>query len=250
MIKQSAIILMSLLALGSTAAMANHQHKNGLKPILKQLDLSQEQRQDLRQLLRESKGDMQSVSQDMKAFRQNMLLLVQADTYDQDAVTSLLEENQEVRTQKRLRKAQKQHLLFQSLTPEQQDKFVSLIAAKTDTKRHNKANKMYRRLGLTDQQKGNIKQIKSAFKATRSEAIDTLKQRKQAELALVRSAQFDAKAWLALQQQYRSTEIDIAEQRAAVRNQVWNQLTLEQQQKAAARMDRIKQKRNRRNEAI
>lgn len=249
MLKQSAIVLLTLLSVSSLSAAPHNKARNGLRPLLNQLDLTELQKQDLRQMMKENKAEMELVGQDRSAFRQQLIQLVHADVFDQTAVNKLLEDNQELRADKRLQKAQNQHRLFHSLTVAQQDKFVSLLAHGKDKSRVNRSKKMFKRLGLSDQQKASIKQIKVSHKASKGIANKTLQVRKQAEFNLIQAEQFDTDAWQVIQDQYQQSELQIALERAEMRNQVWNQLTDEQQQKALARMNKVKQKRQARHNA-
>lgn len=250
MLKQSAIALIALLSVGSISAAPQKEGRNGLKPLLKQLDLTEEQRQDLRQMMKENKAEMELVGQERGAFRQQLMLLIHTDTFDQTAVQALLENNQQSRAQKRLQKAQNQHKLFHSLTENQQDKFVSLLVNTKGNSRGNRNNKMFKRLGLSDQQKASIKQIKVSYKATKESAKETLRARRQAEFNLIKADLFDTNAWQTLQNQYQQSVLQIALKKAEMRNQVWNQLSDEQQLKATERMSKIKQKRHARRNAI
>jgi protein CpxP len=243
MLKQSVIVLLTLLSISSVSAAPQKDGRNGLRPLLKQLDLTEEQKQDLTQLMKENRAQRELLGQDRSAFKQQLGHLVHAETFNQTAVQALLEDNQQLRAQKRLQKAQSQHKLFHSLTAAQQDKFVSLLASAKDEKHVNRSKKMFKKLGLSDQQKSSIKQIKMSHSSSRNIAKETIQARKQAEFNLIKAEQFDTDAWQVIQDQYQQSELQISVQKAEMRNQVWNQLTDEQQQKAIARMNKIKQKR-------
>jgi Spy/CpxP family protein refolding chaperone len=250
MLKQSTIILLSLLSVSSIAAAHQNEVRHGLKPLLKQLDLTEVQKQDLRQLMKESKPEIELDGQDRKAFTLQIMQVVHAETFDQAAAKTLIENHQQLRAEKRLVKAQKQHRLFHTLTDVQQAKFVSLLEDREDRSRADRSRKMFKKLGLSDQQKASIKQIKVSNKANKNNAKETLQARRQAEFNIIKAEQFDSDAWQAIQDQYQQSDLQIGLQKAEIRNQVWNQLTDEQQQKAIARMNKIKQKRQARHNAI
>ncbi|MBV7317525.1 Spy/CpxP family protein refolding chaperone [Shewanella sp. NIFS-20-20] len=122
---------------GSSDHQVRHQKKHhqshgcdvmdgkGMHKMFKRLDLSDEQRQQLKQLMKQSRTDDQAKARSqMRADnRQAMSDLVTAPQFDEGAAKALLAKQAEFRQQRALNNLRLRHQAYQMLTPEQQQKW-------------------------------------------------------------------------------------------------------------------------------
>lgn len=103
-------------------------HKEGGLRMLEQLQLGEEQRERLRQLLREQRGEGEHRSRrgmDQEA-RQRMRALIEAETYDAEAVEAFAREQGERRAAKVKLRIETGWKIQQLLSPEQRSELAQL----------------------------------------------------------------------------------------------------------------------------
>ncbi|WP_309496348.1 periplasmic heavy metal sensor [Sulfurovum sp.] len=118
------------------------EYRNGMKNIMKQLDLSSEQREQM-QTLRESRKDVMKAKrkeckENRKAMQQqmrpDMSKFMTANTFDKDAFKQEMKKKHEARRAKREKRkeamldnrADSMEKMFKILTPEQRTKWIEL----------------------------------------------------------------------------------------------------------------------------
>jgi protein CpxP len=217
-----------------------------MKRVFSQLSLSDVQKQDIKQIMQQARDEREVSSQDARNFKQELQALVRATDWNEEAVTSLLSDKQVQHTEASLARAQNKHAIWSLLTAEQQQEFDELIASrksKAEKKaskggkkgqkgQKGKKKKAAKRLGLDEGQKAEIAAIKAQAKESAVLLKENLKSFKQAERALVKSAEFSQDAWLSLQQQYQADLLAAAVLKSKTKHLMWNVLTAEQQAKA------------------
>ncbi|SEG49785.1 protein CpxP [Vibrio hangzhouensis] len=136
------------LALGSASALAygggkgGHHGKGGEgmcggfdgKRIFRDLDLTDAQKEQMKQLRQQSRDDMRgqfagdfaTKKAEMQARHQKMQSLVLADSFNADAANALAAEMVQQQTERRVKILEKQHEMLNILTPEQKEKFKQL----------------------------------------------------------------------------------------------------------------------------
>lgn len=200
--------------------------------LLKQLDLSAEQRQDIRSLMQQGRADMHVYKDDMRQFKAAMREQIQRDSWDAAQVVALMEEREALTQQVALQRALKKHQVWQLLDDEQQAEFQVLVQNRSEDKKRDNPMKRLKRLGLDDSQHEQAAAIFELAKQNSRNAHDTLKTLRQAERQLIQADSFDTDAWQDVFEAQANAKQTVALERAHARHQVWNLLTDEQKAKA------------------
>ncbi len=102
--------------------------------IMRQLNLTDTQKEQLRTLRNENRDEMRSKidadrdarQAERQAYHAKMQSLVLADTFDEAQATALAKEMVEKQTERRVKMLEKRHQMLNILTPEQKTEFVKL----------------------------------------------------------------------------------------------------------------------------
>ena len=243
------IALCLTLALASTAsAQKSHQHhqqNDGMRQILSELSLTDTQKQDIKQILKQNREDKGLFRIDAKSLQTELRSFVQSTEWDPAAVESAFTQRQALIQEKALQQATNKNLVLNVLTDPQQTEFIALLFArktefntrkagreKTSTKAKRKGKRkpnMLKRLGLTEEQLAAVQMIKTAAKASGEETQAKLKTYKQAERALIHSTDFNTEAWQTLSNEYQSDFLAIEVLKVKTKHDIWNLLTPVQQ---------------------
>jgi Spy/CpxP family protein refolding chaperone len=204
--------------------------RGGLHQILKQLDLNDEQRQDIRQLLKQHKGDMSVYRQNPQDKNQALRALIQSTTWDQGAVMTELENRQAADNEHRWQKIQSQHQIWLTLSPLQQQQFLSLLTQQNDEKRGKRhLHRRLKKLNLTEQQWTQVESNRAKMKAYITEHKAAQQKFRQALTELIGKEELSHNDWLVLQSNYQQDWLDHAMFRAENEHALWVLLTPEQQ---------------------
>ncbi|MCL9783527.1 CpxP family protein [Vibrio sp. S4M6] len=128
------------LVLGSASVFAyggkdGHRGKNKCRPgidrgVLKQLDLTQEQKdklQDMKQANKEErKQEFQKNAEARQAYHDQIQKLILADNFDQNAADMLAKQMAEAQVQNRVERMKQEHDMLNVLTPAQKAKYTQL----------------------------------------------------------------------------------------------------------------------------
>ena len=269
MLKLKTLISPLALALSlaiSAPILAKAEHgrdhdKNQVRHMMAKLDLSQEQRQDVKQILKQSRADADLVAEDNKQARSDLMNLIHTASWDETAVVTALQQNQQTKASLGLKKASTMHQIWLVLSDEQKAKFAKLADNKPDGKRGKKEDKAnlkdkthshersrsegrnhFKQLALTDEQKSAIKEIKQHAKTQVEQSKEQQKAYRQAERALIANTTFNDTAYQALQAEYQDEHLQHALVMAKTRHDIWNLLRAEQQAKALAKMAERKER--------
>lgn len=222
-------------------AKAGHGHnKHAMKKMFSQLSITDTQKQDLKEIFKQSREDKGLLKTDMKAFQQSLNALVQTNDWDQAAVEALLSEKQTQSTGSSLQQAQNKHAIWNILDDEQRAEFTNLMSQKKERAKGKKSDKREKhkqkweskkaeKLGLDTEQTAHIDSIKAQTKEDMSVLREKLKAFKQAEKALIASETFDASAWQILREEYQADFVAVGLLKEKSRHDVWNILSEEQQ---------------------
>ena len=236
-----ALCLTIALASPVLAKNGHHYKHDGMRQILSELSLTDTQKQDIRQILKQTREDRGLFSSDAKSLKTELRNLVQSTEWDQTAVESVITHNQTLIKEKALQRASNKNQVWNLLTETQQGDFVALNAdletrkverrdKNTEGKRKGKrkGNRL-KRLDLTEEQLIAVDVIKTAAKTNGEATKVKLKTYKQAERVLVQSTDFNAEAWQTLNNEYQTDFLAMAILKAKTRHDIWNLLTPEQQ---------------------
>lgn len=252
------LITTTLLAssLGFIAVNANAQEFEGsrnqgqqIKRLLRGLDLSVEQRQDIKQIIRETRQEAKLFREDIKLAKQEVKHIVQQPDFDEQAALSAIAASSDVKAQLGQQRAETKHSIWLLLTEEQQQQWQERIENKRQREpREFNADRQVRffeRLEFTDAQIEQATEIRQQAAESRQALNSSRQAFKQAEFDLITADEFSPEAWQALHAQY----VDDFNQGQLItlqtRNQMFNLMTEEQRQKAQ-RLKKRKGKRGRR----
>jgi len=101
-------------------------HHGGMKKMFRGLDLTDEQRTEIKTLMKAQKESMQGsrpTSDERLAHKADMLALITADSFDESQVKLLMQQKHEKRQDKAVGMFKVQNEIYKLLTPEQQVKF-------------------------------------------------------------------------------------------------------------------------------
>lgn len=204
--------------------------------LLKQLELSEQQKQEVKQILQAGRDDHRLFRADRRDAKQSMRAIIQADSWDQDAALLVINENADLHQQARLNRALTRHQIWLLLDEAQQQQLSQMSNESGDRKARAKQRRegMWQRvsekLELSEQQLSEIEAIR-AQRRDESEAFKTLaKAHREAEKALIRTDTFDQQAWLTLYEQHQDAATTQALSMAYSRHQMAQVLTEEQRQ--------------------
>jgi protein CpxP len=233
----------------------HHQRHDGMRQILSQLSLTDIQKQDIQQILKQTREDRGLFKVDAKSLKTQLRSLVQSTGWDQVAIENTITQRQVFIQEQALQRAHNKNQVWNLLTEMQQTDFVALLdplkadlnVPKTGLETHKierkekgverrkksnrKGNKL-KGLGLSEVQLTAVKVIKTQAKTSGEEIKANLKSYKQEERTLVHNKTFDAQAWQILHSQYQADFLAMAVLKAKTKHHIWNQLTAEQQVKA------------------
>ncbi len=109
-----------------------HQRSGGFYQLVKQLELSDEQKMQIKDIIKQAKSEhpTQDHKADKKEHKEKSLALLTAESFDEAKAITLIESRQEKMKQMQLARLKLQHQVFQVLTPQQQGKYQELMTRK------------------------------------------------------------------------------------------------------------------------
>jgi Spy/CpxP family protein refolding chaperone len=233
LIKPLAFSVAIILGGNVYAKSESQPHTRGeLHPILKQLDLNDEQRQDIRQLLKQHEADRSVYRQNPQDKNQALRALIQSASWDQDAVMTELENRQATHGEHMWQKIQSQHQIWLTLTDVQQTQFLSLLAQQDDSKRGERhLHRGLKKLDLTERQWVQVENVRSKVETYISEHKVAQQKFRQALTKLIGKQELSHNDWLVLQSNYQQDWLTHGIFRAENKHALWVLLTPEQQKK-------------------
>ena len=245
--KNSLLILpMTAILLFAGTVMADpdyaHKGKQSTAKMLKKLDLTEQQKLDIRTLRQQGKQNRQVFRQDIKEIEEQLQSVIRASEWDEQAAKNLLSQRQEIKSQLALTRATSRNAMWNYLSDEQQEKLPDRSEREHKKGEHRNAMHRFRTLDLTDDQRQEIATIIKQQKSDNSALIARKKEFKQQEAELIHSEKFDDEAWQQLNAQQREVDLSLGLAMAYGRNHIWNQLDKAQQAKMDKMAERRKEK--------
>ncbi|WP_339725952.1 Spy/CpxP family protein refolding chaperone [uncultured Paraglaciecola sp.] len=250
-----ALCLSLAIVAPAIAKKGHHQPHDGMRQILSELSLTDTQKQDIKQILKQNREDRELYSTDGKSLKTDMRSLIQSSEWDEEAVETAIAQRQVLMQQKALQRATNKNQVWNLLTATQQAEFVTQLEtrkAKHEEKSSERKEKrkgkgkhkgnMLKRLDLTEEQLAAVKTIKTAEKESAETIRAKLKNFKQAEQSLIQSTEFKAETWEALNSEYQSDFVAMALLKTKSKHDIWNTLTPEQQALAMEKTEKCKGK--------
>ncbi|WP_394202472.1 Spy/CpxP family protein refolding chaperone [Shewanella waksmanii] len=101
-------------------------HHAGLKKMFRGLDLTDEQREQVKTIVKQTREEMKALGaskEERQTHKDEMLALITADGFDESQAANLIATKQAKRQQAGVIMLKAQNQVYQLLTPEQQEKF-------------------------------------------------------------------------------------------------------------------------------
>lgn len=254
--KKTILMIIASLLL-TTQVWADHSDKRGKKPMMKvlaQLDLSDQQKQDIKEQLKNSRGDRAIYREDGKQLKSALRDIVDADSWDPIAATEALQASADIKQVQLNNRALTQHNVWLLLTDSQQQELNTISAERENAKearngrkldRKDKWSKIEKRLALSDEQSAAIEDIRTEFEQQQATFKQVRKSHKAIEKTIIRSESFDQQAWESLYAEHEQSMLEHAVARAYMQHQVLQVLTDEQQTKLHKLQRKMKNKKHR-----
>lgn len=240
-----ALCLALAIAVPAIAKKGHHQKCDGMRQILSELSLTSTQKQDIRQIFKQSREDRNMFKTDDKALRTELHSIIESTEWDRTAVESAITQRQALMQEKALQRASNKHQVWRLLTEIQQTEFVPQLDSRKAKRKEKRAeskreHKKLKRLGFTEDQLAAVKAIKTAAKENGAKVKAKLKSYQQAERALIQSANFNPEAWESLNTEYQADFMVMAILKTKSKHDIWNLMTPEQQTATTERVDKHK----------
>ena len=251
------LISATITALLATSAMsfAKGPREGGelSKRMMAELNLTPEQKSDLRQIKKEARQDSGIYRAEMSAYKDEMRTLMQMETWDETAVRALIEERMDGGLPLKLIGAKAKSQSYNVMTSEQKtmlaEKRAQKLAkrgtkmAKSDgNKGAKRLDKMAKRLDLSEQQKLAIGEIFAENKARRAANKADMKAKGETLRSIIQAPVFDEDAWLTFHAENKEAHLEKALLKAKSQFDILSLLNDEQKQKFAKMMKKAKHK--------
>lgn len=238
------VVLTAAVALTIVAVSASHAQqgpKHQLKKILKELDLSDEQKQEVRELMQQGRANMSVYKSDLVSLMQELKGYIQSSEWNEDNALSAIQQRQDLKNQAGYQKALAKQQLWQILDETQQAEFETLMEEGVlgGKGKHKDA---FKRIGLSDEQKAQIEAIRTSAQTSSEEIKASVQAFKIAEQNLIKTGELSEANWQALADQYQTSFEQLALTKAYARHQMWNVLDDEQQQTVEERMSKMRER--------
>jgi|GEM_PF-2160712 len=233
------LTMASLLGVSSYAVNAHERnHGEHERALMASLSLTQEQKDDIKQIRKESQQDLSVYRAEQQQLRKSMREIMQASTWDEAAVTNAIEQQMKLNLQSKLIIAKGKNRVFNQLSTEQQAQFIAEREGKKgkkDGKKHRdpakKLQRLIKKLDLNAEQQAKLTSMMATNKAQRM-AIRAEESSLKAQLAeIVQAKEFDEDAWLAIHANNRRQKLDMAVNKAKARFEMLSVLSAEQREK-------------------
>lgn len=241
--QRSLIAIATATLIATLPAMGHQAQQPQMKKILKQLNLNDQQRSQVRTLIKQSKADAQTIRQDLKLLNQQLKSAIQAQYWNEEVVKTLILQKQAARQELALTRATSQHIMWNQLDNQQQEKFETLVDSRQNRQRNKSAMRRFEPLNLSDEQYVEIEALINRQKAQSEEKRKLTKPFKMQQKELVQSTDFDQQAWLTSHQAMQNMQTEVAIDLAQTRHKIWNILDAEQQSTLQDMTEKRQQKR-------
>lgn len=206
------------------------QRKHPIMKVLLQLDLNQQQKEDIKQILQNGRDDMEIYKEDVKELQRALRELTYADTWDEEEVKEAIASRSALKQDIQYSRARAHHSIWLLLSTEQQQELNSITAKRDDKDADNNERKNRKmraweriapRLNLSDEQAVAIAQIREQF-IEENEGFRALsKTHRQQERDIIRADEFNQDAWLALYAEHQQPMLDNAFSKVSMQHQIY-----------------------------
>lgn len=230
-----------------------HKEQISLRHFLKQVDLTDSQRQDVRLLMQQNRATKDTYQPDQVSAREAIRILIQTDEWHEADISSALEAELHLQAQLMWLNIQTQHQIWLILNEAQKAQILTeLNITSEDAYSENAFNKLKQQneerrqgnremhqeqrqkklitaLNLTDEQQALLVSQRAAEKADREANKSAHQTLKTEFIGLVTAENLNETDWVALQAQTQTSRFEHAFTRAKNQYTFWNSLSSEQQ---------------------
>lgn len=254
------ISIASVLYVNSYAINAKqdiHQHEQ-MPWAMKSLNLSAEQKQDIKQIHKETKQDLSVYREEQKQFRESMRQLMAADVWDEAAVRETIKAQMANQLQSKLIQAKSKNRVFQQFTEQQKTQIQTMRlegknSAKKNKKRHteNTAAKMpdkriqriTKALSLSSEQQAQLAKMMETNNTLRHANKEQMLVTRTKLVNIIQAPRFDEDTWLAIHADNEQQKLDMLLSKAKARFDMLSVLDSEQQKRFSKIMQKAKTQR-------
>ncbi|MFZ4628229.1 MAG: Spy/CpxP family protein refolding chaperone [Blastocatellia bacterium] len=131
-----ALMVAVLLAVGADAQGVRPRGQRGAEAqqFFRDLDLTEEQRAQMRSLREQSREESQPILRQLRDLQKERRQLIQSNTFNEEAARSLVNRESELRSALSLNRTASQHAVYNLLTPEQKAKLADRAAKAAETR--------------------------------------------------------------------------------------------------------------------
>jgi len=238
--------LLSVSAYSINAQERDHS-RNYERELMASLSLTQQQKEDIKQIHKQTRQDLGIYRAEQKQFHESMKALMQAPAWDEVAVANEIEQQMAFSLQSKQIRAKSKNQVFNQLTAEQQTQFIAKRHDKKsktgEQKRNNPDRKMQRlvkALDLNSDQQAQLTVMMTSDKAQRVAKKEQVKNVRAQMAGIVQAKEFDDNAWLAVHAQNKQQTLDMAVSKAKSRFDMLSVLNTDQRSTFAKIMEESK----------
>lgn len=229
-------------ALGTTSLHAHDRQGQPLRAMLKQLDLTEQQRHNVRLNMQKTRLEAKIYRQDMRSIKEQLNAVIRSAQWDESLASQLIQQKQNIHAKVALTRASSKHTLWNTLNDEQQQQLDELTQERKGKRTRPSPMRRFGPLNLSEQQKTDVEALIETQIQLRQSMKSEMTAYKQSQRALIKSDEFDQGAWLASFNQMQQNQLNIAIAGAHTRHKIWNLLD-EQQQAKLTKMEKKRAKR-------
>ncbi len=242
------LTMASLLGVSSYVVNAHERnHGEHERALMASLSLTQQQKDDIKQIRKESQQDLSVYLAEQRQLRENMRAIMQVSIWDEAAVTNAIEQQMKLNLQSKLILAKGRNRVFNQLSTEQQAQFIAEREdkeGKNNGKKHKNPEKKIRRivkaLDLNAEQQAKLTAMMATNKAQKT-ANRAQKKMLKAQLAqIIQAEEFDEDAWLAIHADNSQQKLEMQVNKSKARFEMLNLLNAEQREKFEKIMKKTK----------
>lgn len=230
----------------SATVQAKEPPRGPMFKMFDELQLSAQQRQDIRILLKQGREDRQVFRQDGQLLREQNQAVIEAADWDQQAALALLSEAMTARRAAMWARAQMDQAVWNLLTEVQREVWAEMQEERFDRPERTPFNgRWLRKLDLSEAQQQALSELQAQAKMNREKNQDSRERFAEQQLALIEQGGLTEQAWTRLYEQYQSQFQAAALEGLKQRHGFYHLLTAEQQAKLAQFKQRHKARKDR-----
>ncbi|MFT5277140.1 MAG: protein CpxP [Glaciecola sp.] len=239
----------SLLSVSSYAINAKERDHHGAQDrmAMKSLNLSAQQKQDIKQIRKETMQDLSVYKGERKQFRESMRDLMVSEIWNEAAVRAAIDEQMTAQLQSKLIKAKSKNKVFNQFNEQQKSQFIAKRwdkeKGKGDRKSkgaEKKVQRLTKVLALSVEQQAQLTAMMETNKTLRQANREQASSLRTQLANIVQAPDFDENTWLAIHSDNKQQKLDMTVTKAKARFDMLSVLNEEQREKFAKVMSKSK----------